>query len=78
MSTRTPNYVLSVVVILRYSPTDEKVLEAGTFVRPVELQYVPEHVIQDKRWKWFDKDTDVFVYTRLGFIAVHRKNLREV
>lgn len=78
MSSRTPNYVLSVSVVLKYSDTDSKVLDAGTFVRPVEYQYVPAHVIGDKRWRWFDKETDVFVYTSVGFIAIHKKNVREI
>lgn len=78
MSIPTPNYVLSVEVILRYSSHDSKILAAGTFARPVELQYVPKHVIEDKRWAGFDKELDVFVYTSLGFIAVHKKNLRKL
>lgn len=47
-----------------------------TFVKPVELCYVPKHV--QERWKdKFDPKKDVFCYCRLGFLPIPRSVIKE-
>lgn len=55
---------------------DFKVLEAGSYVRPIEYMYVPIHVIDDKRWKYFDKILEVFCHTKYGLIPLPWSYLR--
>lgn len=77
MSIKTTNYVLNQDLLLNIGRTLETV-PAGTFCKPVELCYVPKHVIQDERWDYIDPQTTVFCYTRVGFIPVPRSYLREI
>ncbi len=79
MSERTSNYCL--VSDHSYnqgnSRYDLRILSAGTFVRPLELNYVPKHVIDDERWKAFDKTKEVFCYCRYGIVPIPRNLIRE-
>lgn len=74
----TPNYVLTEPVPFSSGRMDTKILEAGVFVRPIEYCYVPKHVIEDSRWRWFNKSSDVFVYCHHGIIAVPKASIRRV
>lgn len=74
----TPNYVLTEPVPFSSGHMDAKILDAGVFVRPIEYCYVPKHVIEDRRWKGFNKTTDVFVYCHHGIIAIPLKSIRRV
>jgi hypothetical protein len=56
---------------------DSKMLPAGSYVRPIELGYVPKHVLEDKRWSLFDKSKDVFVYSKLGIVMIPLRILRD-
>lgn len=76
MSLPTPNFVLMSPLTISRGPYDNKTLPAGTFVRPIEYQYVPKH-IQDADWnRFFDQTTDIFCYTRVGIVAVPRNIIR--
>lgn len=75
---KTPNYVLMEDVSYTKGVYSSGMLPKGTFVRPVELGYMPKHVVDDERWRWFNKEKDVFVYCSIGFIVVPKSSLREV
>jgi hypothetical protein len=49
---------------------DGKKLPAGTYIRPIDLSYVPNHVINDQRWRHFNSELEVFCYTRFGIIPI--------
>ena len=74
---RAPNYILIAPHTFGISPMDSKTLEAGTFVRPIELCYVPKHVLEDKRWRGIGPDF-VFAYTRYGIIPILKSRIKEV
>lgn len=78
MSIPTPNYVLMEEYNINIDTHDIKTLPQGTFVRPIEYRYVPKHVLDHPLWKWFNAEREVFVYCRLGIIAVPKKLLRQV
>lgn len=75
---KTPNYVLTQDFVAIFGVQDQKILPAGSFVKPVEFTYVPKHVIEGPYGKSFNKRTDVFCYTRIGFISIPRAWIREV
>lgn len=78
---KTPNYVLKEehkYPSAKGSMHDLKVLPIGSFVRPIEPQYVPKHVIDDERWRWFAPKVEVFAYTSQGIIVIPRNIIREV
>lgn len=75
---RTPNYVLTNRVNLSNGPAtyDDRFLEPGTFVRPISLNYVPDHIVEF--WRYFNSNVDVFCYTRHGIVPIPKIYLREV
>ena len=75
----TPNFILKEPFTLScgQSHLDDRVLEAGSWVRPIEFCYVPKEVKEDPRWKYFDKNTEIFCYTHWGLIPIPKKSLRE-
>jgi hypothetical protein len=78
-SIKTPNFVITQMFVWcpnRLAKTIE--LPAGSFVRPIEYQYVPKHVTEAPVWQDFDKNREVFCYTRFGIIALPKNILREV
>ncbi len=78
MSVRTPNYALTEEhSVFRKNRTDPIVLPAGSFVRPLELCYVPKHVLEDPQWRYFDKEIEVFVFTKFGIVAVPKRLVKE-
>ncbi len=76
MTVRTPNYRLLEAHTVSNGPHDQRLLPAGSYVRPIELRYVPKHVIDDSRWTWFDGDIEVFCYCSLGIIPIPKKILK--
>lgn len=74
----TPNWILTEEQIFREYPHDERVLPKGMFVRPVDIKYVPKHVLEDPRWKFMHPPTEVFIYCRYGFFVVPKDKIRKV
>lgn len=72
----TPDYVLKEEYRFSVGPQDVRVLPAGTFVRPIELYYVPKHVVDNPDYRHFNKHEEVFCYTRYGIIPIPRKHIR--
>lgn len=77
MPPRVPDYVITEDYSFTFDRTDTKTLPAGSFVKPIELVYVPKHVVEQDRWRGFNKAKDVFCYTRLGIVSIPRKIIRE-
>lgn len=74
---RSKNYVLKQEY--RFDHRGELVtLPAGTFVRPLSLEYVPKHILEDKANKYFNPDMEVFCYTRYGIISIFKNAVLEV
>lgn len=73
MSVSTPNYVLAEnVTVSKYSKVI--VLEAGTFVRPIEAKYLPAHI----EIKFFNPDTETFAFTSHGIVKLPWSAIRKV
>ena len=71
---RAPNYRLKVDVM----SAGNVLLEAGSFVRPVEDRYLPDHMKDDmKEQRLFFGDKVVSCYTAKGFVLVNRDQLEE-
>ena len=73
----TPNFVL-MDYFTSGSISDQKILPPGTFVRPIDVRYVPDHVLNDPRWVFFNKEKEVFCYTSIGIVAIKKDLLRQV
>ncbi len=57
---------------------DSKRLEAGSFVKPIDIYYVPKHIKEDVKFLGWNLDKYVFCYTHWGITLLERSNLRTV
>lgn len=76
---KTPNYVLLENHSYQDPSSawhDPKIIPAGTFVKPIDIMYVPLHV--KERWKYFKPGIEVFVYSSHGMFPVLKRIVREV
>lgn len=77
MSGRTPNFITTEDVVIKFGAYDTKTLPKGAFVKPLDLSYVPKHILEDKKWVDFNKNYDIFVYCRYGIVAISAKIVKE-
>ncbi len=72
---RTPNYVIISDVHTHTTRHGSKVLPAMSYVRPIELTYVPEHILD--KYPAYSKVYETFCYTKYGIVPILKSNLRE-
>jgi hypothetical protein len=70
--------MLSEDVAIYITSSEHKTLKEGTFVKPIEPQYVPKHVKDDPLRRVYDGTKDTYCYTPYGIFPVPRKSIREV
>lgn len=74
---KTPDYVIDGDVTVRNGIADAKTLPAGSFVRPLQLCYVPKHITENPNHAYFNTEKQVFCYTSIGIIPIDRDCIRE-
>lgn len=74
---RIPEYRLRKDYIHSLSIQVSVTIPAWSFVKPVELKYVPEHIKEKFEVRFIDEATHVFCYTRYGFHLLPRRILEE-
>jgi len=67
----TPDYVLTESHTFGPGPADKRTLEAGSFVRPIHIYYVPKNLLDGH-----DSEKEIFCYTRYGIISIPLKIVR--
>lgn len=72
----TPDFVLTEDYSMYVGPQDNKVLKAGSFVRPIEKRYLPKHITEDPS-NMYIFDDRVYCYTYYGIILIPRNLLRQ-
>jgi hypothetical protein len=72
----TPNYVLTEEVKC-LNGAEWRSLPAGSFVRPILLRYLPQHILDAPGHTWFDPSVSVYCFTRYGIIPVEKNKIRE-
>lgn len=76
---KTPDYVMSEEYSYRYHwHSDPMVFSVGMFIRPIEIQYVPKHVTERETINKFDKDKEVYCFSRYGIYPIPLKLIRRV
>jgi hypothetical protein len=76
MSLPTPNYVITEThTFTAVGGSNSRTLPAGAFVRPIEVRYLPKHILD--RHRWYNIDSEVFVFTAYGIILIPRSIMRE-
>jgi hypothetical protein len=73
---KTPNYVTTEEITLHSANGQaSKVVEAGSFVKPVEYCYLPSHIKESTEGRRLNEELDVFCYCKCGFIVIPRNKL---
>ena len=75
---KTPDYVLSQNHSVMADIWNETILEAGTFVKPISEQYVPQHVKDKTINVWFDAEEFTYAYTPIGIVMIPIKIIRRI
>lgn len=75
---KTQDFCLSEDCTIYVPIGDNIIIPAGTFVNPIDMRWVPKHVIDDTRWRWFNKDKHVYVYCYLGIVPVDKDKIRTI
>lgn len=73
---KLPEYVLMREVTIRTGRYGGKVLPVGSFVRPIEIKWVPKDVIEEQRIYNFDKES--YYYTYYGIVIVPNEDVRMI
>lgn len=81
MSLPTPNFVLDQDYETQVKGAS-KTLPAGSFVRPIDIYYVPKHIIeQDEEQPYvfrFRADSDLWCFTHYGILKIPKKLVRKL
>ncbi len=72
---RTPNYITTKEIVISHGAHDRQVIPAGASVRPVQTQYVPQHVLD--KWNGTCPAGHTFVYCRFRFYPIPTNLIQE-
>lgn len=76
-SVRTPNYRLISDYSISVGLSESKTIPGGSFVRPIKTCYLPQHVLDDSRWKAYLTPRYIFCHTKYGTIPIPLNLLEE-
>lgn len=76
-SVPTPNYVLTEDFTVYAKFSSNTILPAGTFVRPIEVTWLPKHILELSEHLWFNPQKEIYVYTSAGIIIVPKDIVRK-
>lgn len=57
---------------------NEVVLPVGSFVKPLELTYLPQHIKDGNDYRWYTPSKEVFVYCHYGIVLLPRDLIRRI
>ena len=76
---RTPDYVTTEQFsIIKNDFWDKLIIPVNTFVRPIELCYLPKHILDSSLHKWVDLNKEVYAYSHYGIIPIPKDKMRKV
>lgn len=70
----TPNYIIIQDISLGRGAWSDKILKAGSFVRPIDVRYVPKHVLEQH--VYYNPNFEIFCYTRYGIVPIAKNLMR--
>lgn len=74
---KTQEYCLNQDVTVTLFHNEKKELPKGAFVVPIDLKWVPKHILDSDMGRWFNKDCHTFCYTRYGIVSVPTETIRK-
>lgn len=77
-SVRVPNFWTTEDHSYEIPNTMERsTLPKNSFVKPIEDRYLPRHITDDKKYKYFNPETEIYCHTKFGLIPVPKRILKE-
>ena len=52
-------------------------MPAGTFVKPIDFKYLPDHVKKNEDYQNFDPKVHTFVYCHYGIVVIPLMSIRK-
>lgn len=77
MSGRAPNYRLKNAYKIPSKDAEAPTLPERTYVRPINFEYVPKHVLDDPQWRWYSEFEYTFCHTKYGIMPIPTSYLEE-
>lgn len=74
---KTPSYMLMKDHHISIGVGETRILPAGSFVCPVEPYYLPRHIKDQPSFQYFNRQTELFCYTRFGITVIPKHLVRE-
>lgn len=79
MSVKVPEFVLTEEYHLRVDTIgDPMILPQGSFVKPINNNYISKETRKKPINSWHNDNTDVFCFTRFGVVSLPKKIVREL
>lgn len=72
---RAPHYGITEEYPISVNAQTRKVLPAGSFVRPINIEYVPKHILKEN--PDLNQKIWVFCYTHYGIVPIPREIVEE-
>lgn len=74
-----PEWVLTQDWNLTVEKTKEfKTLKAGSFVVPIDPYWLPAHIKNDSKHRFFDPSKEAYCYTAYGIVIIPKQFIRDV
>jgi len=64
--------------VLKNDMWEKMTIPKGTFVKPIEVCYLPKHIKDGRLFKLVDFNDEVYVYSSYGIHPILRKSLRRI
>lgn len=78
MTVKTPNRITTQDYTYETLNSERGVLPKGSFVTPVQPEYLPRHITHNDKFKYFNPIREIYCYSRLGFFPVPKDIIIEV
>lgn len=67
---KLPEYRTNSEISIKIGLDAVYILPVGAFVRPIDLKYIPKHVLESHMAKSRNLEKDGFYYTRYGIVVL--------
>lgn len=71
MSIPTQNYLtITELNIFSMDRGIDKTLPVGSFIRPIEVKYLPSHITDRVSHEWFNPEKETYAYCSIGIVVI--------
>ena len=75
---KIPEYTTMEEYVIVRTVGKEDILPVGSFVKPIELVYLPQHIKDSSSYRWMKIAEQIFCYTHFGIILLPTNLIRRI